>query len=203
MERKKTEAFVTAVLVSTIVGGFVSSSSAASNITATQAQANYASALAAAKASFLATVKPSRATIFDEGKKAEAFRRASVKSALTTFNSIVAKERSATLLAEKSYRDSVAKSAASPSNVSLKATVKANLAAVTKAAAALSTDVQISAAKIAFAKARTTAMEKFKASLEISAKERANTLERASMRYKADKARALATLRASLKKASK
>ncbi len=203
MERKKIKVVVVAVLVSTLVGGFVNTSSAASNITTAQAQANYATALATAKASFLVAVKPSRARMVEEGKKAEAIRRSSVKSALVAFNAVIAIGKSTSLIAEKSYRAAVVKSAASPTSLSLKADVKANLAALTKAATALGTDAKVSAAKVAFASARTNAMNKFKAALDISIKERAITLERASMRFKADKARALMTLQASLKKASK
>ncbi len=203
MEKKKIKVAFVAVLVSTLVGGFVNSSTAASNITTAQAQANYATALADAKASFLAAVKPSRARMLEEGKKAEVLRRASVKSALVVFNAVIATEKSVSLLAEKSYKASVVKSVASPTNLSFKADVKANLATLTKAATALSTDVKVSTAKVAFANARTNAMNKFKAALEISVKERGITLDRAAMRYKGDKARALATLQLSLKKASK
>ncbi len=203
MEKKKLKVAIVAVLVSTLVGGFVNSSSAASNITSAQAQANYASALATAKASFLAAVKPSRARMLEEGKKAEVIRRASVKNGLAVFNAAVASEKSASLLAEKSYKAAVVKSAASPTNLSFKADVKANLDTLTKATTALSTDVKITAARAVFAKIRTTAMTKFKAALEISAKERGMTIDRASLRYKAEKARALVTLQAALKKASK
>lgn len=118
--------------------------------------------------------------MLEEGKKAEVIRRASVKNALAVFNAVIATEKSASLLAEKSY----------------KADVKANLYTLTKATTALSSDVKITAARAVFAKIRTTTMTKFKAALEFSAKERGMTIDRASLRYKADKARALVTLRA-------
>lgn len=204
MERKSLKVVCATVLVSALVGGFVSTGSAsAAPITTAQANAEYASSIANAKANFLAAVRPSRATMIDEGKRAEAARRLAVKRALATFNSVVTAEKVASLAAEKTYKASVAKAVASPATASLKATVKTNLAALTKTTAALSVDVKISAARVVFAKARTTAMAKFKSALEISAKERTQTLDRASLRYKADKARALVKLQAALKKASK
>lgn len=204
MERKSLKVAFATVLISALVGGFVSAGAASAvPITTAQANAEYASSIAAAKASFLGAVKPSRATMIDEGKRAEAARRLSVKNALATFNSVVAAEKAASLAAEKTYKASVAKAVASPSTATLKAAVKTNLVALTKATAALSVDVKISSARVVFAKARTTAMAKFRSALEISANERTRTLERASLRYKADKARALAKLQADLKKASK
>lgn len=202
MEKKSLKVALAAILVSALVGGFVGSASAAP-ITAVQANADYASSIANAKASFLAAVKPSRATMIDEGKRLEVARRLAVKRALATFNSVVATEKAASLAAEKAYKASVAKAVASPATTSLKVTVKANLAALSKATTALSVDAKISVARIAFAKTRTSAMATFKSSLETSAKERTQMLDRASLRYKADKARALATLQAVLKKASK
>ncbi len=203
MERKKLQT-TAAILVSVLAWGCASTGAAsAAPITKAQANADYASSLADAKANFLAAVKPSRATMIDEGKRAEAVRRLTVKRALAVFTSVVTDEKAASLTAEKAYKASVAKSVASPTNLTLKATVKANLAALTKATAALSTDVKITTARAVFSKARTTAMDKFKKALEISANERAKTLDRASMRYKSDKARAVAKLQAALKKASK
>lgn len=203
METKTTKAAIVAVLASVLVGGFASSSSAATSITAAQANANYTAALTAAKASFLAAVRPSRMTMIDEGKSAESNRRATVKRALVAFNAVVATEKASSLLAEKTYKASVANLTATPTSLSLKASVKANLEALTKVTTALSTDAKISTARAAFVKARTTAMEKFKTALDISATERARTLDRASLRYKADKDRALVILQAALKKASK
>lgn len=204
MERKSVKAALVTLLISTLVGGFVSASSAsAAPITAAQANAQYTASIAAAKASFLAAIRPSRAIMIDKGKRAETARRNTVKRGLITFNAVVAAEKAPSLAAEKAYKASVAKSAASPTDLSLKTAVKTNLAALTKATAALSADANIAAGRIAFAKVRTSAMVTFKASLEISAAQRARTLERASLRYKADKARALVTLHAALKKASK
>lgn len=204
MERKLMKVAVTTVLVSALAGGFVSASSASASTTTTaQANAEYATSLTAAKASFLAAVKPSRATMLDEGKRAEAARRWTVKTGLAKFNAVVAAEKASSLAAEKAYKASVAKSVASPTNLTLKAAVKTNLATLAKVTIALSTDVKIATAHATFAKVRTSAMDKFKSSLEISANERTRTLDRASLRYKADKARALATLQAALKKASK
>jgi len=204
MERKKLQTTAAVILVSVLAWGCASTGAAsAAPITTAQANADYATSLAAAKASFLAAVKPSRATMLDEGKRAEAARRWTVKTGLVKFNAVVAAEKALSLAAEKTYKASVAKSLASSTDLTLKAAVKTNLAALTKATTALSSDVKIAAAHATFAKVRTSAMDKFKATLEISAKERANTLGRASLRYKADKARALATLQAALKKASK
>lgn len=203
MERKKLQT-TAAILVSVLAWGCASTGAAsAAPITKAQANADYASSLADAKANFLAAVKPSRATMIDEGKRAEAARRLTVKRALAVFTSVVTDEKAASLAAEKTYKASVAKSVASPTNLTLKAAVKTNLAALTKATAALSTDVKITTARAVFSKARTTAMDKFKKALEISANERARTLDRASMRYKSDKARAFAKLQVALKKASK
>lgn len=204
MKRNKLQTTAAVILVSVLAWGCASTGAAsASTTTAVQANADYAASIADAKANFLSAVRPSRATMIDEGKRAEALRRLTVKRALATFTSVVAAEKAASLTAEKTYKASVAKSVASPTNLTLKATVKTNLAALTKATAALSVDVKITAARAVFAKARTTAMGKFKAALEISANERTKTLDRASMRYKADKARAFAKLQAALKKASK
>lgn len=203
MERKLMKVAIVTVLVSTLVGGFVSASSASTTTTSAQANADYAVALAAAKASFLAAVKPSRTTMIDEGKRAEAARRWTVKTGLAKFNAVVAVEKASSLAAEKAYKASVAKSVASPTNLTLKAAMKTNLATLTKETLALSSDVKIAAAHATFAKVRTGAMDKFKTVLDISATERARTLDRASTRYKADKARALATLQIALKKASK
>lgn len=203
MERKKLHKPAAVILVSVLAWGCASTGSAsAAPITKAQANAGYASSLADAKANFLSAVRPSRATMVDEGKRAESVRRFTVKQALAAFTSVVTAEKAASLTAEKTYKASVVKSAATPTNLTFKAAVKANLAALTKATSSLSTDVKITAARAVFAKARTTAMSKFKASLEISAKERAKTLNRASQRYKADKARAAATLQAALKKAT-
>ena len=107
------------------------------------------------------------------------------------------------MAAEKTYKASVAKSVASPTNITLKAAVKINLAALTKATSILTSDTKIASARAAFAKIRTIVMDKFKAVLEISAAERARTLDRASSRYKDEKARSLAKLQLALKKASK
>lgn len=204
MERKSMKVAVAIIVVSALANGFAGAGSAsASTTTAAQANAAYAASIADAKAIFLATVRPSRATMVDKGKRAEAVRRLTVKQALIAFNSVVATEKAPSLAAEKVYKASVAKSVATPTDATLKAAVKANLAALTKATAALSVDVKITAAHAEFAKVRTAAMGKFKAALEISANQRARTLERASVRYKADKARAFVKLQAALKKATK
>jgi len=204
MERKSMQVAVATVLISALASGFVSVGAAsAAPVTAAQANSDYAASILAAKASFLAAVRPSRATMIDEGKRAEAVRRSSVKRALAAFNAVVAQEKSTSLAAEKIYKASVAKSVASPTNLTFKATAVANLATLTKATTALSTDAKIATARIAFAQARTTAMNRFKAALDISVAERAKTLDRASVRYKADKVRALAKLQLALKKASK
>lgn len=203
MERKKLQTSAV-VLVSVLAWGCASTGAAsAAPITAAQANADYAASIADAKANFLSAVRPSRATMIDEGKRAEAARRWTVKTGLAKFNAVVTAEKAASLTAEKTYKASVAKSVASPTNLTLKAAVKTNLAALTKATAALSVDAKITTARAAFAKTRTTAMDKFKTALEISANERTRTLDRASMRYKADKARAFAKLQATLKKTSK
>ena len=204
MERKSRKVALATVLISALVGGFVNSGPAsAAPITTARAHAEYLSSIADAKASFLAAVRPSRATMIEEGKRAEVARRLTVKRALATFNSVVVTEKVTSLAAEKTYKASVAKAIASPTTASLKATVKTNLVALTKATTALSVDAKITTARVAFAKIRTTAMTQFKTALEISAKERTQTLDRASLRYKADKARALVKLQAALKKASK
>lgn len=204
MERKSIKVATAAILISALVGGFATAGSAlATTTTAAQANADYNASIADAKASFLAAIRPSRATMIDEGKRAEAVRRQTVKRALATFTSVVTAEKAASLAAEKTYKASVAASVANPANLTLKASVKTNLAALTKATVALSTDAKIAVARTAFAKARTTAMAQFKSTIAISAKERAMTLDRASARYKSDKARAYATLQAALKKASK
>lgn len=202
MERKLMKVAISTVLASTLVGGFVSAGPASATTTA-QANAEYAAAIAGAKANFLAAVKPSQAALIASGKRAEAVRRAAVKQALTTFNAVVAQEKAQSLAAEKTYKTSVAASLASPTNLTLKATVKTNLAALTAATTALKSDAKIATARAVFAKSRTAAMEKFKASLVISAKQRTLTLDRASARYKATKAKALANLKRELKKATK
>lgn len=203
MERKKLRKSVVVAIVSVLAWGCVSTGSAsATPLTKSQANAEYASAIAQARANFLVAVRPSRATMIDEGKRAEALRRTTVKQALAAFTSVVAAERLASLTAEKTYKASVVKLNANPSSASLKAAVKTNLAALMKATSSLTTDVKITAARSLFAKARTTAMAKFKSTLQISANERARTLERATLRYKADKARAAANLQAALKKAT-
>ncbi len=204
MERKKLHKSAAVILVSVLAWGCASTGSAsAASVTKDQANADYASSIAQAKANFLTAVRPSRATMVDEGKRAEVIRRMAVKQALVAFTSVVTVEKAASLTAEKTYKASVVKSTANPTDLSLKAAVKSNLAALTKATSALSTDAKITAARAVFAKARTVAMARFKAALEISANERTRTLERASMRYKADKVRAFAKLQAALKKASK
>ena len=191
------------ILVSALTSGFISAGSASATITTAQANADYAASIVAAKANFLAAVRPSRATMIDEGKRAEAARRLTVTKALAAFNVVVAQEKAPALAAEKTYKASVAKSVASPTNITLKAAVKINLAALTKATSILTSDTKIASARAAFAKIRTIVMDKFKAVLEISAAERARTLDRASSRYKDEKARSLAKLQLALKKASK
>lgn len=202
MERKSMKVATATIVVSALAWGCVTAG-VASAVTSTQANAAYTASIASAKANFLAAVKPSRATMVAKGKSAEIARRASVKAALIAFNSVVSVEKASSLAAEKAYKASVAQFVANPTNIAFKAAVKTNLVALTKTTAALSSDAKIEAARTAFAKARTTAMSKFKASLEISAKQRTKTLARASARYKADKARAHAALQTTLKKATK
>jgi hypothetical protein len=199
MGRNSIRVVVATVLVSALASGFAGVNSAsAAPITSAQAKVEYASSIAAAKTAFLTAVRTSRAIKIKESKRAEATRRLAVKVGLAKFNAVVAAERAPSLAAEKTYKASVRKSLGSPADLVLKTAVKVNLATLVKATSALKTDAKIADVRATFAKIRTSAMDKFKAALDISAKARARTLNLASLRYKANKAKAYATLQIAL-----
>lgn len=165
------------------------------------ARAVYAKSMVQIRAAYLSTVKSSRRAVATVGKPAEASRRAEVKSALTTFKSVVATAKAPSLAAQKSYKTAVAKLKADPGNTSLKADVKAALLALTQATAALKVNPNVATARAVFKKARSEAMAKFKATLAPSVKVRDQTKIRALTQFKTAKAKALINLKAALKAA--
>lgn len=213
MQSKPIRIAIATVLIGAFAIGLSSTASAAVNTQTTAeiaANAAFANALAAAKAGFLNSVQPSRKRAVAVGLRAEAARRSSMKSALAAFDAVVKAEKAATLANEKSYKAAVAKLAATPANllatstgVSLKASVKTSLVALTNSSVALKSDAKIATARVAFAKARVTAMAKFKSAVAIATKERAVVQVRATAKYKALKVKALVNLQVALKVAKK
>lgn len=208
MEIKSIQVAMATVLVGVVASGLLISGSASAAVTSQSvaenaAYAAYANTMAKAKIDFLAVLKPSRAAALAAGARAEFVRRSRVKTALVAFNSVVLVAKAPSLADEKSYKVVVTKLAASPTNTSLKAAAKTSLLTLTTATAALKADSRVAVARVAFAKARTSAMAEFKSAVAITVQARAAMQARATSRYKVVKARALANLQVALKAAKK
>ena len=195
----------TAVMLVGVMMSIPLLSASATTVTQTEkikvANETYAKTIARAKADFALSIKPSRNAVIAVGKPAEKARRAKVKVALASFNSVVATEKAPSIAAEKAYKAVILKLVADPKNVALKAQAKAALLTLKNATAALKVDAKINAARIAFAKARAKAMAAFKARIAKPVKTRHLIQVREVARFNARKAKAEITLKAAIKAA--
>ena len=196
----------TSILVGALASGaLIAGPAAATGSTQTvkekAAIAAYAKTMTRARLAYFAQVKPSRAAVVSIGKPAEIKRRAQVASGLATFRATVRVAKAPSLAAQAAYRSAATKSAASPSDSTLKAAAKSSLDALNKATAALKIDPNVAAARVTFAKIRASAMATFRATIAASVAKRNKAQVRAMAKFKATKKKALARLKIALKAA--
>ena len=184
-----------------LIAGPASATGSTQTVKEKAAIAVYAKTMARARLAYFAQVKPSRAAVVFIGKPAEIKRRAQVASGLATFTATARAAKAPALAAEAAYRSAAAKSAALPTDAALKAAVKARLADLNKATAALRINANVAAARATFAKVRAGAMAKFRATIAASVAKRFKAQARASARFKATRMKALARLKIALKAA--
>jgi len=186
---------------------FPLTSASASIMTATQvskikvANMVYAKTMAKAKLDFRVAIKPSYDTVLAVGKPAEIVRRAKVKMALASFNSIVAVEKAPSIMAEKAYKVAILKLVADPKNVQLKEKSKTALSSLKTATAALKVDAKVKMARIVFEKARIKAMMTFKSVTLKAVKARQKVQTREIAKFNIKKIKAQSTLKATIKMA--
>lgn len=198
-------------ITSTILFGtmaiFPLTSASASIMTATQASkikvANmvYAKTITKAKLDFRVAIKPSYDAVLAVGKPADLVRRAKVRTALVSFNSIVAVEKAPSIMAEKAYKVIILKLVKDPANVQLKEQSKTALLSLKATTALLKVDAKVKMARLVFEKARIKAMMTFKlVTLKaVKARQKVQTIEIAKFNIK--KIKAQSTLKATIKMA--